>query len=99
MRFSLLYKQITVCCFPLLQSSHVGRTLAKLFKLVWLKSMAMMKNPLGVIGSLFADDAVHFTKRVLSVCTWGNVHSDNKNGREHPQQIERLTLHNHKIHQ
>ncbi len=26
----LLCKQSPVCCFPLLQSSHVGRTLAKL---------------------------------------------------------------------
>ncbi len=44
MHFSLLYKQSPVCYFPLLQSSHVdfGKTV---FKLVWLKSLAMMKKP------------------------------------------------------
>ncbi len=52
-----------------------------------------------VIGLLFADGAVQFTKRVLSVCTWGNVHRDNNNGCELLRQIERSTLHNHKLHQ
>ncbi len=57
------------------------------------------EKAVGVIGLLFADGAVQFTKRVLSVCTLGNVHSDNNNGRELPRQIERSTLHNHKLHQ
>ncbi len=47
------------------------------------------EKAVGVIGLLFADGAVQFTKCILSVCTWGNVHSDNNNGRELQRQIER----------
>ncbi len=57
------------------------------------------EKAVGVIGLLFADCTVKFTKRVLSVCTRGNVHSDNNNGHDLLWQIKRSTLHNHKLHQ
>ncbi len=47
------------------------------------------EKAIGVIGLLFADSAVQFTKGVLSVFTRGNVHSDNNNGRELLRQTER----------
>ncbi len=95
----LLCKQSPVCCFPLLQSSHVGRSLAKLSLSCMVEVTGYDEKAVGVICLLFTDGAVQFMKRVLSVCTRGNVNHDNNNVHELPQQIERSTLHKHKLHQ
>ncbi len=94
-----LCKQSPVYYFPLLQSLHVGRTLAKLsLNLRGWSHRLWWKSRRGIC-LLFTDGAIQFTKRVLSVCTQWNVNCDNNNGRELPRQIERSTLHKHKLHQ
>ncbi len=98
-RSFLLCKQSPVYCLPLLQSLHVGRTLAKLSLNLRGWSHWLCEKAVGVICLLFTDGAIQFTKHVLSVCTRWNVNCDNNNGRELPRQIERSTLHKHKLHQ
>ncbi len=76
------------------QSCSAEGVFQAVFRLVWLKSPAMMKKPSG----LFVCCSLMVLYSLLSVCTRENVHGDNNNVRELLWQIERSTLHNDKLH-
>ncbi len=99
--------RFSVMCTPrnlvLLTLSTVELSMVKLWQnclqICGVEVTGYDEKAVRVICLLFTDGAIQFTKRVLSVCTWWNVNCDNNNGRELPRQIERLTLHKHKLHQ